>query len=620
MIKSRAIWLNLTEWAILSLAVAAFTITEQYHWYITAGLLLLPVAFGLRWVRTGKFISRTGLELPMLLFLVTAGVATWIAVDRGTALLQFARMLAAAGMYFAVVQSEKQLRPWLVAGMVLITFSLALYWPLQHDFAADLEKFPLIAQTGVWIREHFPTIPGPFVHAYVAASTFAPGLAFTAALAAWAGRRKPWLVGLSGMSALLVIPALGLTSCRGAWLGAGVVILMAVLVLIQRKYCYTLRLRRRFWGILLLIGLIGLALLILSGLWEPLLGKVPDPSGTFQSRLSLWQQVLLLIGDAPITGFGLMGFRPVYSTYGLLIHVPFHYHAHNTYLEVGFEQGIPALLALLWGMVVVLLWTWRALERGKASPWGWAGLAALGVLAVHSIFDVVYYVTRPLPLIGFFAGMTWMLNQTPSSSSQTPRITSHRTVHWLVSTAVIGAGLILLIAFFRPLLSTWYANLGVIEQTRLELTAYDAAHFDNPTLDEVRQQLDLSRALSYFEQSLSWDADNRTALQRIAQISLSQGAYSVALDLMQEAWDSGKQDEITRLLFGDALVAEGRPETAAVIISGLPWAVGRLNTQAWSRYYRQADYERAAYAWHAVLLLDPTNTQALNGLQAIPQP
>ena len=170
------------------------------------------------------------------------------------------------------------------------------------------------------------------------------------------------------------------------------------------------------------------------------------------------------------------------------------------------------------------------------------------------------------------------------------------------------------------MLAAWYANLGVIEQTRLELSSYDPANFGDLTLDEVRQQLDLNQAIAYFDQSLRWGPANRTASQRLAEIFLSRGEYAQALSLMQAAWDTGHRDEITRMLMGDALVAQGDLQAGAEIVRGLPHATGRLNTQAWYRYYRQADYARATNAYQAVLVLDPDNSHALNGLQAIPQP
>ncbi len=619
MSKPLRLILNMLEWAVLGLAVAAFTITEEYRWYITAGMLLLPVAFGLRWARTGKFLHRSGLEIPLLLFLASAGLATWIAVDRLTALLQLARMLAAAVMFYAVIHSEKSLRPWLAAGMLLVGLGLAVYWPLQHDFTADLEKFPGIAQVGLLLRQVLPAIPGPSVHAYVAASTFAPALLFAIALAAWAGKRRPWLVLLAILTLIPLGVGLLLTSSRGAWLGVAATGLLAGMVLAQQKWLRSQLARRLYWSALLLVGLLGLAFLIFTGALEPLLGQVPDPSGSLQSRLSLFEQVWRLIGDAPFSGYGLMSFRPVYSTYGLLIHVPFHYHAHNTYLEVGFEQGLIGLFALAWGMLALLGWAWRSLEAGKGSPWGWAGLAALGVLAVHSIFDVVYYVTRPLPLIGLYAGMAWMLREAVSQGAPALRPVNAKLRRMALAAAGL-AGLALLLVFFRPLAARWTANLGVIEQTRLELGAYDAAHFDNPTLDEVRQQLDLSQASAYFQQALAWNPTDRTALQRLAQIALSTGDYPQALSWMQTAWDAGQRDEITRLLLGDGLAAAGQPQAAAEMVRGLPWATGRLNTQAWYRYVRQEDFARAAFAWQAVLALDPNDAHALSGMQYLPQP
>jgi tetratricopeptide (TPR) repeat protein len=119
---------------------------------------------------------------------------------------------------------------------------------------------------------------------------------------------------------------------------------------------------------------------------------------------------------------------------------------------------------------------------------------------------------------------------------------------------------------------------------------------------------------------LDWNATDRTALQRLAQIALSTGEYPQALTWMQTAWEAGHRDEITRLLLGDALAAAGKPFAAAEMVRGLPWAAGRLNTQAWYRYVRQQDYARAAFAWQAVLSLDPNDTHALSGMQFLQQP
>jgi hypothetical protein len=183
-----------------------------------------------------------------------------------------------------------------------------------------------------------------------------------------------------------------------------------------------------------------------------------------------------------------------------------------------------------------------------------------------------------------------------------------------------AAALILVAIFYRPILSTTYANAGVVSQTRLELTTYDPASFADPTLDLVRRELDLSRAEGFFREALDWDETNLTARQRLAAIGLSREEYAEALAWMGEAWEGGARDEVTRLLYGDALVAMGRPEEAAEVVRGIGWAEDRLAYQAWYRYWLgvppgEADYQRCAWAWEAVLLLNPEFPGAEEGLE-----
>jgi hypothetical protein len=51
-------------------------------------------------------------------------------------------------------------------------------------------------------------------------------------------------------------------------------------------------------------------------------------------------------------------------------------------------------------------------------------------------------------------------------------------------------------------------------------------------------------------------------------------------------------------------------EEAAAVVQGLERAKGRLKGQAWYRYWVYEDWQRAAYALRAVLLLDPQDAYA----------
>jgi len=166
-------------------------------------------------------------------------------------------------------------------------------------------------------------------------------------------------------------------------------------------------------------------------------------------------------------------------------------------------------------------------------------------------------------------------------------------------------GLALLVPLWQPLGAVWFANLGAVHQTRTELSQYDYQHFEDPSLDEIRQQADLTTAERFFTRALELDPCQVTARTRLAQIDLARGEYERALEHVQMAWAGGYRDRVTRLLLGEALVATGQVEAAVEVVHGTSWAVHRFEGQAWYRYWVHEDYGRAADAWRANLILDP---------------
>ncbi len=322
--------------------------------------------------------------------------------------------------------------------------------------------------------------------------------------------------------------------------------------------------------------------------------------------MDLWRDSLALIRDYLFTGCGLGAFPMVYSAYGILIHVPFLTHIHNTFLEIWIEQGVLGALALLWMGGVALIWAWRALSSARVSLWGQVGLAALCVVVLHGVFDCAFYVTRTLPLLGLglgYAGAA-VRHVEPGAWRLGPRL--RRALGWSAGAVLlVGAGL-----GHRQLLGAWYANLGAAAQAQAELGVYDPDHFGDLTLDRVRQTVGLERAEMAFGQALRWDAGNVTARQRLGMIAASRGEDEAAWAWLQPLWDGGRRDDVTRLLVGDVLAARGEVEAAAAAVRGLPWAGDRLMWQAWYRYWTNEDYARTVYACAAVLGLSPQNKQA----------
>jgi len=175
--------------------------------------------------------------------------------------------------------------------------------------------------------------------------------------------------------------------------------------------------------------------------------------------------------------------------------------------------------------------------------------------------------------------------------------------------------LIVLSILYKPVLSLFYSNLAAIQQSRIELTQYDPYHFDNPTLDQVRQESDLQPAKTNFLKALSLNSKNLTSLQRLTEISMSLGDYDASLNYIQSAYNAGYTDNVTRLLHGDVLVAHFDPDSAARTVAGLTWAEGRLWFQAYFRYALNQDYPRSISAYQAVFLLNPQNSEAARILE-----
>ena len=325
----------------------------------------------------------------------------------------------------------------------------------------------------------------------------------------------------------------------------------------------------------------------------------------------------LLARDYLFTGAGLGTFHEHFSVYALLILVRYATFSHNMYLDLLVEQGLLGLASYLGLVIAAVVYGLQHLRRAsRGSAWIIeAGLASLAVILIHGHVDDVFYGSRAL-LLGFvplgliLAAVRIEAPQRVRAKRPSARAAGVR--QWGTG-AVVGVAILiaLLGIVWRPIMGMWHANLGALEQSRVELRAYDLAHPDNPTLDEVRQTADLSAAERQLARALEWDGDNVTARQRLGAIALSRGAYEQGLVHMEAAWDAGNRDDVTRLLLGDALVAAGQIEQAARTVRGLEWAESRLLTQAWYRYWVNGDYPRAADAWGTVVLLDPGNDHAV---------
>jgi O-antigen ligase len=592
-----------------------FTDTSR-GWVIAIALapLMVRLLAGRMPVRT------TPLDAPLLLFLLTACVGVWASYDREgwraifhspVGWQKFWGLCLATLVFYglAAMETETQLH-WTLGLLATFGAGVAAWFTATNDWTANPADLDFFIRLGTAIQAWLPPLPGHRLNANVAGGAIAsllplsPGLA-TEAKSASGERRWSWTVWGLGTGAVMALGLL-LTVSRGAWVGViGGLALGAAWWLAGRW----VRGRRRVEAFVALI-VVGALVGAVSVLLIPPLRAATLGSQAAANRGGIFSEAALLVRDYPFTGSGLGSFPLVHSTYALMIHVPILTHAHAMLLDVAIEQGVLGAVA----MAVVLggaAWLGlRALANAEqARPHLAVGLLSLAILIVHSLADDLLYSSRGMLLLWVPAGLViaaWRGRGDGETGRRGERGWGRK---WRLTVAAVGA-LVVLVLIGRPLAVLWYANLGAVAQTRAELPHYDYNHFDNPSLDQIRQREDLSAAEGYFDRALALDPGQVTARTRLAQIALGRGEYQAALEHAQAAWEAGHRDRVARLVLGDALVAQGSLEEAAVAVRGLDWAEMRLDGQAWYRYWVNQDWQRAAYAWRAVLLLDPEDAYA----------
>jgi len=152
-------------------------------------------------------------------------------------------------------------------------------------------------------------------------------------------------------SMFAMLAGFAVAASRGGFFG--LIIGLLVVVWYTRK-----RLRKIMPIAVLLLGL-GL-LIVASPLGQRLFNPTPSDVGSTEIRRSLWTLALGVIKQHPVVGVGLGMFKP---TMAALTHGQLEYVAHNTYLEIAAEMGVPALFCYL----MMLFGSWRTLARVKRS-------------------------------------------------------------------------------------------------------------------------------------------------------------------------------------------------------------------------------------------------------------
>jgi putative inorganic carbon (HCO3(-)) transporter len=389
--------LSLELW-VVALAVAGSMVKTSF---LPAAVIIALIFWPLRWLATGRISLRTPLDWPVLGLSVMLMVSLWATAFPDTTLTQVWRAFTGIILFYAVVNWADTSRKLiaLLFGITAAAVVLAGIAPFSVNWSVG--KLPFIPS---FVYDRSVMLVEDFIHPNVLGGSLALLLPLTMAWLLFDHRRMSWLVRIgAGLAVLAAGSVLILTAARGAWLGLG----GALLVLIFLRW-------RWGWVVLLAasLALVGLAYQFgPQGLVEFLASN--NAISGLDGRVEIWSRAIFMIQDFPFTGIGMGSFGNVADTlYPFFLNSASIQHAHNLFLQVAVDLGLPGLIAWLSMLIIVSGLAWSLFRMGSRQNeplWQALGaglLASITVLVVHGMIDsVVWGMVKPAPLVWLLWGL-----------------------------------------------------------------------------------------------------------------------------------------------------------------------------------------------------------------------
>jgi len=248
---------------------------------------------------------------------------------------------------------------------------------LGKSFAASVLAYPswLVNSNGITYMRATATFPDPHMLSYYF------GMLIPWSVALWATTTKHKK--LLAISVILLLIADALTFTRGGYLAliAGSLIILPLVSLKTAKK--------------IILGCLIFVLLFTIAPHNPVAGRLVSSfdtqEGSNQARLSNWEQAIAIISSKPF-GVGI-------GNYSLAVNPTATYrepiYAHNAYLDIAAEIGIPAAIIFILLLFSVFKSFWIL---SKKQPFFIAGASSVAIFSVHSLVENPLYSVHILPL------------------------------------------------------------------------------------------------------------------------------------------------------------------------------------------------------------------------------
>ncbi len=370
---------------------------------LPAALALAALFWGLRWLAYGRLTIAAPGAWPAALLALLVPVTLWVTPLPEVTRPAVYQLLAGMALYFAIVNwtiSRSRLR-WVLLAAITGGLLLALVSVLTVKWFSGTKLLFI----PVDLYKHLPATVSDPVHPNVMAGALVLLLPIALAQLVFPGPRLPRHERLvAGLAALAMAAVLVLTKSRG-----GLVAFAATLaVLCVLRW-------RRGW-----LAIAAATLAAGAGTWRIGVPRIVEALSATQTvgglsgRLEVWSRAIYMLQDFPFTGIGMGTFKQVANAmYPFFLAGPDAdiSHAHNLFLEVGVDLGLPGLIAWTSLLMLAVAFAWQTYRLAARSGDRWlmgVGAGLLGsqvALIVHGLVDAATWNTRPAIIVWALWGL-----------------------------------------------------------------------------------------------------------------------------------------------------------------------------------------------------------------------
>lgn len=409
-ILERSSFIGATEiWIVPTVAITGLLFSRAL-----LVVVLLSIFYRLlQWWKRGALSIGTPIDLSILLLVGTIPVTLWATIQPEITHLQVYRLLSGISVLYCLVNgllSRTSLR-YCLGAITLVGIGLTLLAPFTVEWITDKFSFiPLFLYTGM------PLFSAIQIHPNIIAGTLALLLPVLISLLLFSWQQLTQLEkSLYGLAVILMGVILLFTQSRGALTGFAVAILVLLLLY-----------RRRNWPVVLLI--LGAFLLVVAYRGKSDIFVDAAALNTVRGwtgRQEIWSRALAIIHDFPLTGIGMGNFGLVADTF-----YPFLYaapgqtpHAHNLFLQIAVDLGVPGLIIWLSILFNILVLSVQLLIRGRLANdclltgLGAGLLCSQLLLIIHGLTDAVLWGTKPAVILWALWGVALVATNLSQPSS-----------------------------------------------------------------------------------------------------------------------------------------------------------------------------------------------------------